>query len=155
LQVIPFLVLAVGVDNIFILVQNVQREPIPKNCKDPAALMVARALGHVGPSMLLTSVSEITCFFLGKNRWHLQSKRAANDLNPTAPRAESGSSGKKPPISMPELAVKPSLFSLLFRPFGFGIDSCVCVCARVRAVLLQQAINESLELQARSLKCLP
>jgi Sterol-sensing domain of SREBP cleavage-activation len=64
-QVIPFLVLAVGVDNIFILVQNVQREPIPKNCKDPAALMVARALGHVGPSMLLTSVSEITCFFLG------------------------------------------------------------------------------------------
>jgi len=60
------LVLAVGVDNIFILVQRVQREPIPKNSRQPAEMMVARALGHVGPSMLLTSVSEITCFFLGK-----------------------------------------------------------------------------------------
>ncbi|XP_059489962.1 NPC intracellular cholesterol transporter 1 homolog 1b-like [Neocloeon triangulifer] len=64
-EVIPFLVLAVGVDNIFILVQKVQREPIPKNSKEPAELMVGRALGNVGPSMLLTSVSEITCFFLG------------------------------------------------------------------------------------------
>ncbi|XP_065341040.1 NPC intracellular cholesterol transporter 1 homolog 1b-like [Cloeon dipterum] len=65
IEVIPFLVLAVGVDNIFILVQRVQREPVPKHSSEPAVLMVGRALGHVGPSMLLTSVSEITCFFLG------------------------------------------------------------------------------------------
>jgi Niemann-Pick C1 protein len=66
--VIPFLVLAIGVDNIFILVQRVQREPLPSPQEDydPATLIVARALGNVGPSMLLTSLSEVTCFYFGK-----------------------------------------------------------------------------------------
>ncbi|XP_059468313.1 NPC intracellular cholesterol transporter 1 isoform X2 [Neocloeon triangulifer] len=70
IEVIPFLVLAVGVDNIFILVQSTQREMIPKGdanrrSVEPVAEIVSRSLGRVGPSMLLTSASEATCFFLG------------------------------------------------------------------------------------------
>lgn len=62
-EVIPFLVLAVGVDNIFILVQTHQRDA--KRPNESHADHVGRVLGKVGPSMLLTSVSESCCFFLG------------------------------------------------------------------------------------------
>lgn len=62
-EVIPFLVLAVGVDNIFILVQTHQRDA--KRPNESHADHVGRILGKVGPSMLLTSVSESCCFFLG------------------------------------------------------------------------------------------
>lgn len=62
-EVIPFLVLAVGVDNIFILVQTHQRDQ--KRPNETHAEHVGRILGKVGPSMLLTSVSESCCFFLG------------------------------------------------------------------------------------------
>jgi Niemann-Pick C1 protein len=62
-EVIPFLVLAVGVDNIFILVQTHQREP--KRPNETHAEHIGRVLGKVGPSILLTSISESTCFFLG------------------------------------------------------------------------------------------
>ncbi|MGH0137993.1 UNVERIFIED_CONTAM: hypothetical protein FKN15_065324 [Acipenser sinensis] len=50
IEVIPFLVLAVGVDNIFIIVQTYQ---------------IGRILGDVAPSMLLSSFSETVAFFLG------------------------------------------------------------------------------------------
>lgn len=63
IEVIPFLVLAVGVDNIFILVQTHQREVRRPN--ETVAEHIGRTLGQVGPSMLLTSVSESCCFFLG------------------------------------------------------------------------------------------
>ncbi|XP_050509728.1 NPC intracellular cholesterol transporter 1-like isoform X1 [Diabrotica virgifera virgifera] len=63
IEVIPFLVLAVGVDNIFILVQTHQRDV--KKPNETHAQHIGRTLGHVGPSMLLTSVSESCCFFLG------------------------------------------------------------------------------------------
>ncbi|XP_044253675.1 NPC intracellular cholesterol transporter 1 isoform X1 [Tribolium madens] len=63
IEVIPFLVLAVGVDNIFILVQTHQREG--KRPTETHAQHIGRTLGQVGPSMLLTSVSESCCFFLG------------------------------------------------------------------------------------------
>ncbi|XP_043595088.1 NPC intracellular cholesterol transporter 1 isoform X5 [Bombus pyrosoma] len=63
IEVIPFLVLAVGVDNIFILVQTHQRESRRPNESIPEH--IGRILGQVGPSMLLTSVSESCCFFLG------------------------------------------------------------------------------------------
>lgn len=63
-QVIPFLVLAVGVDNIFILVQSHQREPRLEN--ESREKHIGRVLGQVGPSILLTSISESFCFFLGK-----------------------------------------------------------------------------------------
>lgn len=62
-EVIPFLVLAVGVDNIFILVQTLQRDV--KKPNETHEEHVGRILGRVGPSMLLTSVSESCCFFLG------------------------------------------------------------------------------------------
>ncbi|KAK7869123.1 hypothetical protein R5R35_006589 [Gryllus longicercus] len=62
-EVIPFLVLAVGVDNIFILVQTHQREGVMPG--ESCAQHVGRTLGAVGPSMLLTTVSECCCFFLG------------------------------------------------------------------------------------------
>ncbi|XP_074113620.1 Niemann-Pick type C-1a isoform X4 [Cotesia typhae] len=63
IEVIPFLVLAVGVDNVFILVQTHQREGRRPNESIPEH--IGRSLGQVGPSMLLTSVSESCCFFLG------------------------------------------------------------------------------------------
>ncbi|XP_015181886.1 PREDICTED: Niemann-Pick C1 protein isoform X2 [Polistes dominula] len=63
IEVIPFLVLAVGVDNIFIMVQTHQRESRRPNETVPEH--IGRILGQIGPSMLLTSVSESCCFFLG------------------------------------------------------------------------------------------
>jgi len=63
IEVIPFLVLAVGVDNIFIFVQTHQREGRLKD--ETYAEHVGRTLGRVGPSMLLTSVSEAACFLIG------------------------------------------------------------------------------------------
>uniref|UniRef100_A0A336LKH8 CSON011471 protein n=1 Tax=Culicoides sonorensis TaxID=179676 RepID=A0A336LKH8_CULSO len=63
IEVIPFLVLAVGVDNIFILVQTHQREE--KKINESHAEHIGRTLGKVGPSILLTSLSESCCFFLG------------------------------------------------------------------------------------------
>lgn len=63
IEVIPFLVLAVGVDNIFILVQTHQREI--KKPNETFAEHIGRTLGKVGPSIMLTSISESCCFFLG------------------------------------------------------------------------------------------
>lgn len=63
IEVIPFLVLAVGVDNIFIMVQTHQRGQ-RRNGETPAEY-IGRTLAKVGPSILLTSVSESCCFFLG------------------------------------------------------------------------------------------
>lgn len=63
LEVIPFLVLAVGVDNIFIIVQHYQRKDrLPGQTLADA---IADTLGNLGPSMLLTSTSEIFCFAIG------------------------------------------------------------------------------------------
>ncbi|OAF65485.1 Niemann-Pick C1 protein [Intoshia linei] len=61
-EVIPFLVLAVGVDNIFILVQTYQHTSMDiMSVQDN----MARTVAKVGPSMLLTSISESITFFLG------------------------------------------------------------------------------------------
>ncbi|VDM17724.1 unnamed protein product [Hydatigera taeniaeformis] len=96
IEVIPFLVLAVGVDNIFILVQDYQMAesrgklsaPLHNNQSDGDTTetnnrlfevvhgsgfdlhaevqgRVARTLGRVGPSMLLTSSAESVAFFCG------------------------------------------------------------------------------------------
>lgn len=62
-EIIPFLVLAVGVDNIFILVQSYQRST--RKDYESHAEHVGRIVGEIAPSMLLSSVSESTCFFLG------------------------------------------------------------------------------------------
>ncbi|XP_004839969.1 Niemann-Pick C1-like protein 1 [Heterocephalus glaber] len=62
-QVVPFLVLAVGADNIFIFVLEYQR--LPRRPGEGREAHIGRALGSVGPSMLLCSLSETICFFLG------------------------------------------------------------------------------------------
>ncbi|XP_034025439.1 NPC1-like intracellular cholesterol transporter 1 [Thalassophryne amazonica] len=63
LQVVPFLVLAVGADNIFIFVLEYQRD-IPRS-GEKREEQIGRVLGNVAPSMLLCSLSESVCFFLG------------------------------------------------------------------------------------------
>ncbi|XP_069106918.1 NPC intracellular cholesterol transporter 1-like, partial [Argopecten irradians] len=62
-EVVPFLALAVGVDNIFILVQSYQRDvrPPTESLED----QIGRIVGRVGPSMLLSSLTETVAFFLG------------------------------------------------------------------------------------------
>jgi len=62
-EVVPFLVLAVGVDNIFILVQALQRDI--RMPTENVANQVGRVLGTVGPSMMLSSLSEAVAFGLG------------------------------------------------------------------------------------------
>ncbi|MPC37079.1 Niemann-Pick C1 protein [Portunus trituberculatus] len=63
IEVIPFLVLAVGVDNIFILVEAYA--DLDRNEDDTRPQLIGRAVGAVGPSMLLSSISQSCCFFLG------------------------------------------------------------------------------------------
>jgi Niemann-Pick C1 protein len=63
-EVIPFLVLAVGVDNIFLIVHEFERV----NISHPEATIperVARALGRMGPSILLSATTETVAFSLG------------------------------------------------------------------------------------------
>lgn len=62
-EVIPFLVLAVGVDNIFILVHTYNR--LDKNEFATIGEGIGEALGKVGPSILLTASSECFCFLIG------------------------------------------------------------------------------------------
>ena len=64
IEVIPFLVLAVGVDNIFILVQALQRDE--RTSGETVEEQVGRVLGMVGPSMMLSSLSESVAFGFGK-----------------------------------------------------------------------------------------
>lgn len=63
IEVIPFLVLAVGVDNLFILVHTYNR--LDKTQYTSVSESIADALGQVGPSILLTSMSEAACFAVG------------------------------------------------------------------------------------------
>ncbi|KAH7637438.1 niemann-pick c1 protein-like protein [Dermatophagoides farinae] len=62
-EVIPFLVLAVGVDNIFILVQSFQRDKRQDN--ETLVDQIGRVVGEIAPSMLLSSLSMSACFFIG------------------------------------------------------------------------------------------
>jgi Niemann-Pick C1 protein len=63
IEVIPFLVLAVGTDNIFILVHAYERSPRRKG--ETIEEHVGRVLGHVGPSMMMTAAAEWFSSFLG------------------------------------------------------------------------------------------
>lgn len=61
MEVIPFLVLAVGVDNMCIIVDAVKRQPSDL----PIEEQISNALGEVGPSITLASLSEILAFAVG------------------------------------------------------------------------------------------
>uniref|UniRef100_UPI00358E79CF NPC intracellular cholesterol transporter 1-like isoform X2 n=1 Tax=Myxine glutinosa TaxID=7769 RepID=UPI00358E79CF len=63
IEVIPFLVLAVGVDNIFILVLAYQRDERREG--EDLARQMGRVLGNVAPSLLLSGLCEMVAFFLG------------------------------------------------------------------------------------------
>ncbi|WRT69611.1 uncharacterized protein IL334_006600 [Kwoniella shivajii] len=85
-EVIPFLVLAVGVDNVFILVHELERQnslhaaqganddsqSVDSEGRQPSNSTslapeerVARAVARMGPSILLSSVTEVVAFALG------------------------------------------------------------------------------------------
>lgn len=61
MEVIPFLVLAVGVDNMCILVHAVKRQAIEL----PLDGRISNALVEVGPSITLASLSEVLAFAVG------------------------------------------------------------------------------------------
>ncbi|KAI4297881.1 hypothetical protein L6164_037740 [Bauhinia variegata] len=61
MEVIPFLVLAVGVDNMCILVHAMKRQSIVL----PIEERISNALAEVGPSITLASLSEILAFAVG------------------------------------------------------------------------------------------
>jgi Niemann-Pick C1 protein len=63
-EVIPFLVLAVGVDNIFLIVHEFERVNI-SHPEGTVPERVSRALGRMGPSILLSALTETTAFALG------------------------------------------------------------------------------------------
>lgn len=63
-EVIPFIVLAVGVDNIFLIVHEFERV----NISHPDAQVeerIAKALGRMGPSILFSAITETVSFALG------------------------------------------------------------------------------------------
>uniref|UniRef100_A0A0K8UN34 Niemann-Pick C1 protein n=1 Tax=Bactrocera latifrons TaxID=174628 RepID=A0A0K8UN34_BACLA len=63
IEVLPFLVLAVGVDNIFIMVHAYHR--LDRREYKDVAEAIGVAMGQVGPSILQTAGSEFACFAIG------------------------------------------------------------------------------------------
>jgi Niemann-Pick C1 protein len=63
-EVIPFLVLAVGVDNIFLIVHEFERINL-SHPDDEIDERVAKALGRMGPSILLSASTETVAFAMG------------------------------------------------------------------------------------------
>lgn len=63
-EVIPFLVLAVGVDNIFLIVHEFERVNISHPDED-IETRIGKALGRMGPSILLSASTETIVFALG------------------------------------------------------------------------------------------
>jgi Niemann-Pick C1 protein len=60
LEVIPFLLLAVGVDNIYVLTQTLQNDE--RRLHESIEEQIARIVGKVGPSMLLTGTTQSLAF---------------------------------------------------------------------------------------------
>lgn len=63
-EVIPFLVLAVGVDNIFLIVHEFERVNF-SHPDEEIDERVARAVGRIGPSIFLSALTETVAFALG------------------------------------------------------------------------------------------
>ena len=62
MEVVPFLLLAVGADNVFILIMEIEREDKEGKSIDD---VIAKVLGRGGPSMMLCAMTEATVFFIG------------------------------------------------------------------------------------------
>ena len=63
-EVIPFLVLAVGVDNIFLIVHEFERVNV-SHPDEEIDIRIAKALGRMGPSILLSASTETIAFAMG------------------------------------------------------------------------------------------
>ncbi|PIK50061.1 putative niemann-Pick C1 protein-like [Apostichopus japonicus] len=63
IEVVPFLILAVGADNMFIFSLEYQRDRRVEG--ETLEQQIGRVLGAVGPSLMMTGVSEGVSFFLG------------------------------------------------------------------------------------------
>ncbi|KAL9011005.1 MAG: hypothetical protein Q9173_004113 [Seirophora scorigena] len=63
-EVIPFLVLAVGVDNIFLIVHEFERVNL-SHMDESVETRISKALGRMGPSILLSASTETVAFALG------------------------------------------------------------------------------------------
>lgn len=63
-EVIPFLVLAVGVDNIFLIVHEFERINV-SHPDEEIDERVGRAAGRIGPSIFLSAITETVAFALG------------------------------------------------------------------------------------------
>ncbi|KAL8715750.1 MAG: hypothetical protein Q9220_000417 [cf. Caloplaca sp. 1 TL-2023] len=63
-EVIPFLVLAVGVDNIFLIVHEFERVNL-SHPDESVETRISKALGRMGPSILLSASTETVAFALG------------------------------------------------------------------------------------------
>lgn len=63
IEVVPFLVLAIGADNVFILTLEYDRDKRREG--ETVEQQIGRVFGEVGPSMLICSMTETTAFFLG------------------------------------------------------------------------------------------
>ena len=63
MEVVPFLLLAIGADNVFILVMDIQREKRKEG--ESVDHVISRVLAKSGPSMLLCALTESTVFFIG------------------------------------------------------------------------------------------
>ena len=65
-EVIPFLVLAVGVDNIFLLSHELDNVNL-SHPNDSIEERIARSVGHIGPSITLSTICETLTFALGSS----------------------------------------------------------------------------------------
>jgi len=63
-DVIPFIVLAVGVDNIFLIVHEFERVNI-SHPDEVVEVRISKALGRMGPSILFSAITETASFALG------------------------------------------------------------------------------------------
>ena len=65
-EVIPFLILAIGIDNIFLIsneLKNIEKLFIMNNLN--LNIKIAKTMSNIGPSILLSSLSQVFCFSLG------------------------------------------------------------------------------------------